>query len=130
VLFPELQVGNKVKFFFNAGPVLQVIVNTKAKGVTKKLITGTASPEEPYTQHNSKDIRGLCFGLKISLGIEIPIYKGFSFNFCNSYSAGLTGMQGLLSQRMKYFNCLDINVCAGFSYRIEHKNLDKKIAPQ
>ena len=92
-IFPELRVGEDVRFVISGGPVLQCIVNTKAKGTQLKLISGESNIETDVNDKNNKDISGLCFALKISLGIEIPLYKNLYLCFNNSYTAGLSGFQ-------------------------------------
>jgi len=111
-LFPELKVGESVKFVFSGGPVFQYIVNVKAKGRQAE-VRHTGNIESDVNKKNSKEISGFVIGAKINLGIEIPIYKNLYFTFCNSYTAGFNGMQGDLSKRMKYFNCVDINLSGG-----------------
>ena len=118
-LFPELRVGEYVKFIFNGGVVIQLITNTKAQGKQIQVITGKPNIETEIDQRHSKDISGVVLGAKICLGMEIPLYKGLYFTFCNAYSAGLNSIQGTIKPQMKYFNCLDINIMGGFLYRIE-----------
>ena len=126
-LFPELKVGESIKFIFSGGPVFQYIVNVEAKGKQAKTQTGNNSIETDIHDKNSKEISGCNLGAKINLGLEMPIYKNLYFTFCNSYYAGFTGMQGNLSKRMKYFNCVDINISGGIIYVFNHKNwFDKK----
>jgi len=120
-LFPELRVGEKVKFVFSGGTVLQFITNTKAKGKQLQIITGKPNIEESIDEPNSKRVAGVVFGAKISLGVEIPLYKGLYFTFCNAYSAGLNSMQGSIKPQMKYFNCLDINIMGGLLYRMNNE---------
>ena len=57
-----------------------------------------------------------------SLGMEIPLYKGLILNLNNAYSAGFTGMRGEMQPRLKFFNCIDIYLGAGLTYKIEHKS--------
>ena len=118
-LFPELRVGENIKFTFSGGPVLQLITHTKAKGKQLQIITGKPNIETEINETGSKRISGVVVGAKISLGIEIPLYRGLYFTFCNAYTAGLNTMQGSIKPQMKYFNCLDINIMGGFLYRIE-----------
>jgi len=125
-LFPEIKVGESVKFIFSGGPVFQYIVNVKAEGKQVQRKTGSPNIESEINDKNSKEISGFCFGTKINLGIEIPIYKNLYFTFCNSYAAGFTGMKGNLSKRMKYFNCVDINISGGIVYVFNHKNWFEK----
>ena len=119
-LFPELKVGESVKFIFSGGPVFQYIVNVEANGKQAKIQTGKNSIETDIHDKNSNEILGVNLGAKINLGLEIPIYKNLYFTFCNSYYAGFTGMQGNLSKRMKYFNCVDITICGGLVYIFNH----------
>ena len=121
-VFPELRVGETVQFVFSGGPVLQYIVNTKATGTQLQLISGKSNIETDINDKNSKDISGLCFAMKIKLGVEIPLCKNLYLCFSNSYTAGLTGFQGNLSKRMKYYNCLDINISGGLLWQLEHKD--------
>ncbi len=121
-LFPELRVGEYVRFVFSGGPVIQYIVNVKAKGKQVQLMSGSSNVETDIDEKNSKDISGFTFGVKINFGVEIPIYKGLYLAFCNSYSAGFTGMGGELSKRMKFFNCIDINLSGGIVYQVNHKD--------
>jgi len=124
-LFPELKVGERVKFVFSGGPVFQYIINVEAKGRQAKV----AQPHNiEYDLHdkNSKEISGFNVGAKVNLGVVIPIYRNLYFTFCNSYYAGFTGMQGDLSKRMKYFNCVDINISGGIVYIFNHKNWFEK----
>ena len=125
-IFPELTVGENVKFVLSGGPVLQYIVNTKAKGTRVQLITGQSNIETDIDDKNSNDISGFCFGAKISLGVEIPIYRNLYLCFNNSYTAGITGFQGNVRKQMKYYNCLDINISGGILYQINHKDWFKK----
>jgi hypothetical protein len=120
-LFPELRVGESVKFVLSGGPVFQYIVNVSAKGKQVQK-TGHPNIETEINDKNSNEISGFCFGAKINLGIEIPIYNNLYFIFCNSYAAGFTGMKGNLSKRMNYFNCVDINILGGLVYVFNHKN--------
>lgn len=121
-LFPELKVGQAVKFVFNGGPIIQYIVNTKAKGTQRQLISGESNIETKIDDKNSKDISGFSFGVKISLGIEIPIYKNLYLLFNNSYTAGFTSFRGDLYKRMKFFNSLDINISGGLLLQINHND--------
>jgi len=121
IVFPELRVGEKIKFIFRGGPVLQFIVNTKAKGKQVQIITGAPKIETEIVELRSSRISGVVIGAKICLGIEIPLYKNLYFTFCNAYSAGLNSMQGTIKPQMKYFNCLDINIMGGLSYRMKYK---------
>ena len=125
-LFPELKVGESVKFVFGGGPVFQYIVNVKAKGKQLQVRTGLPSIESEIDDKNSKEISGFCFGAKINLGVEIPLYEGLYFTFCNSYSAGFTGMKGNLSTRMKFFNCVDVHISGGLVYVFNHKDWFEK----
>jgi hypothetical protein len=125
-LFPEIKVGESVKFVFSGGPVFQYIVNVEATGKQLQVRTDRPNIESEINDKNSKEISGFCFGAKINLGVEIPIYKNLYFTFCNSYAAGLTGMKGNLSQRMKYFNCVDINISGGMVYIFNHKDWFEK----
>ena len=117
-LFPELRVGNEIKFVFSGGPVLQVITNTKAEGIQRQIIAGKPYIETDINERSSKRISGIVIGAKISLGIEIPLYRNLYLTFYNAYSAGLNSMQGSIKPQMKYFNCLDINITGGLLYRI------------
>lgn len=127
-LFPELKVGQTVKFVFSGGPIIQYVVNTKAQGTQIQIKTGESNIETKIDDKNSKDISGFSFGAKISLGVEIPIYKNLYLLFNNSYTAGFTGMRGDLRNRMKFFNSLDINISGGLLLQINHKDwfLNKK----
>ena len=121
-LFPEIKVGGNVKFIFSGGPVLQSIVNVEAIGKQVKIRTGQPNIETDIKDKNSKEISGFCFGAKVNLGVEILLYENLYFTFCNSYAAGFTGMKGNLSKRMKFFNCVDVNISSGFVYVFNHKN--------
>ena len=120
-LFPELKVGERVHFIFNGGPVIQYIVNVKAKGKQTQLITGQTNIITEIDDKNSKEISGLTLGGKISFGVEVPIYKNLYITFTNAYSFGFTGMKGNLSKRMKFFNCVDINLSGGLVYQFNHE---------
>ena len=120
-LFPELKVGDKIKFIFNGGPVLQYIVNVKAKGKQLQMLTGHPNIETAIDDKNSKEISGFTLGGKISFGIEVPIYKNLYITFVNAYAFGITGMKGNLSKQMKYFNCVDINLYGGIIYELNRK---------
>ena len=117
-LFPELKVGQSVKFIFSGGPIIQYVVNTKAKGTRVQIKSGESNIETPIDDKNSKDISGFSFGVKISLGVEIPIYKNLYLLFNNSYTAGFTGFRGNLRKQMKFFNSLDINLSGGLLLQI------------
>jgi hypothetical protein len=119
--FPELKVGEKIKFILSGGPLLQYIVNTKATGIKLQVQTGSPNIETIIDTKHTDAIAGFVFGAKVNLGIEIPLYKNLYLTYYNSYTAGFTGMQGTLRKQMKYFNCLDINISGGLLYRIEHK---------
>jgi hypothetical protein len=121
-LFPELKVGESVRFIFSGGPVLQYVVNVKAKGTQLQIRTGKPNIETEINDQNSKEITGFSFGAKINLGIEIPVYKNLYLTFYNNYTFGFTGMQGERRKQMKYFNCLDIGLLGGILYQIEHKD--------
>ena len=115
-LFPELRVGEGIKFIFSGGPVLQVITHTKAKGTQIQLITGKPNIETSIDEKGSKRISGVVIGAKITLGVEIPLYKNLYFTFYNAYSAGFNSMQGTIKPQMKYFNCIDVNIMGGLLY--------------
>jgi len=121
-LFPELRVGESIKFIFSGGPVFQYITNVSATGKQIQLITGQRNIETEIDEPQSKRISGVVLGAKINLGVEIPLYKGLYFTFYNAYYAGFNSMQGTIKPQMKYFNCLDINIMVGLLYRVEHKN--------
>ena len=121
-LFPEIAVGEKIKFYFSGGPQLQIICNTSARGKQVKVISGQEYPETEINNTHSKDVKGVCLGAKICLGMEIPLYKGLILNLNNAYSAGFTGMRGEMQPRLKFFNCIDIYLGAGLTYKIEHKS--------
>ena len=120
-LFPELKVGQSVKFVFSGGPVIQYVVNTKAKGTQIQIRTGESNIETKIDEKNSKDISGFSFGVKINLGVEIPIYKNLYLLFNNSYTAGFTGFRGNLRKQMKFFNSIDLNISGGLLWQINHK---------
>jgi hypothetical protein len=120
-LFPELRVGKTVQFVFSGGPVVQYIINVKAKGKQLQIISGESGVETEINEKNSKEIAGFNFGAKINLGIEIPLYKNLYLTFYNNYTFGFTGMQGERRKQMKYFNCLDLGLSGGILYQIEHK---------
>ena len=120
-LFPELRVGENVKFVFSGGPVFQFITNAQAKGKQLQIRTGKPNIEESVNESSSKRIAGVVFAVKISLGVEIPLYEGLYFTFYNAYSAGLNSMQGSIKPQMKYFNCLDINIMGGLLYRMKNE---------
>ena len=126
-LFPELKVGETVKFVFSGGPVFQYIVNVEANG-RQAIEAQPNNIESDIHDKNSKEISGFNVGAKLNLGIEIPLYKNSLYLiFCNSYYAGFTGMKGNLSKRMKFFNCVDINISGGLVYVFHHKDwFDKK----
>ena len=117
-IFPELRVGDGIKFVFSGGPVVQFITHTKAKGTQLQQITGKPNIETSIDESKSARIAGVVFGAKINLGVEIPLYKNLYFTFSNAYSAGFNTMQGTIKPQMKYFNCIDINIMGGFLYRI------------
>ena len=117
-IFPELRVGEHIKFVFSGGPVIQWITNTKAEGTQIQIFTGKPNIETSISEQSSERISGLVIGAKINLGIEIPLYKNLYFTFYNAYSAGFNSMQGTIKPQMKYFNCLDINIMGGLLYRI------------
>jgi hypothetical protein len=119
-LFPESKVGESVKFILSGGPVFQYSVNVEANGRQLKIGLPN-SVETDIHDKKSKEISGFNFGAKLNLGIEIPVYKNLYFAFCNSYYAGFTGMKGNLSTRMKYFNCVDINISGGIVYVFNHR---------
>ncbi|MDR0604317.1 MAG: hypothetical protein LBG80_08465 [Bacteroidales bacterium] len=121
-LFPELKVGGTIRFIFGGGPILQYIVNVKAKGTQLQMKAGQSSIETEINDKNSKEITGFSFGAKINLGVEIPLHKNLYLTFYNNYTFGFTGMQGNRRKQMKYFNCLDIGLLGGVLYQIEHKN--------
>ncbi len=126
-VFPEVVVGEKVKFYFSGGPQLHIICNTTAKGTQLQIIPGQEYPETPIKEKHSKDIKGVSFGAKFCLGLEIPLYKDLFLTLNNAYSAGFTGMNGLLKPKMKFFNCIDIYLGAGLQYKINHnKQTNKK----
>jgi len=126
-LFPELRVGNDIKFVFSGGPVIQFITNTKAKGTEIQIFTGKPNIEKDIDEQSSERISGFTAGAKISLGIEISLCKNLYFTFYNAYSAGFSSMQGTIQPQMKYFNCLDINIMGGLLYRIEHKVNEERV---
>lgn len=110
-LFPELVVGNSIRFIFSGGPVFEYVLATKAKGVrieNKEKIN--------IDEKNNGDISGAYIGAKINLGMEFPIYKNLYFVLQNSYSAGLSSKYGRLKRQMKYYNCLDINLSGSLFY--------------
>ena len=121
-VFPELRVGESVKFIFSGGPVLQIITHTRAQGKQVQIITGSSNIETDIDESAGKRIAGVVVGAKISLGVEIPISKRLYFTFCNAYCAGLNSMQGTIKPQMKYFNCLDIHITGGLSYRVGEKH--------
>ncbi len=121
-LFPELKIGQDVKFVFSGGPLLQYVVNTKAQGTQIQIKTGESDIETKIDDKNSKDISGFSFGAKISLGVEIPIYKNLYLLFNNSYTFGFSGLRGNLRKQMKFFNSLDINISGGVLLQINHTN--------
>ena len=119
-LFPELKVGERVSFVFSGGPIIQYIINVKAEGKQINLKTGEPNIETEIKEKSSKDISGISIGGKINFGIEIPIHKNIYLTFNNGYSFGLTGMKGNLSKRMKFFNCVDINLSGGVIFQLNH----------
>jgi hypothetical protein len=121
-LFPELKVGESICFIFSGGPILQYIVNVKAKGKQVQTISGQPNIETDINEKNSKEIAGFNFGVKVNLGIEIPLYRNLYLTFYNNYTFGLSGMKGERRKQMKYFNCLDIGLLGGILYQIEHKS--------
>ncbi|HOS16194.1 MAG TPA: hypothetical protein PKX15_04175 [Bacteroidales bacterium] len=116
-VFPELVVGNPIRFVFSGGPCMEYIVSSKAKGI--RLIDDERTEME---ETNNGDIRGLYVGAKISIGMEFPVYKDFYISVYNAYSAGLSSKYGRLQKQMKYFNCLDINLYATLCYRFTPNN--------
>ncbi|MDR1181046.1 MAG: hypothetical protein LBL13_03605 [Bacteroidales bacterium] len=120
-LFPELKVGESIRFIFSGGPVFQYIVNVKAKGKQLQVISGQNNIETEINEKNSKEIAGFNIGAKINLGVEIPLYRNLYLTFYNNYTFGFSGMRGERRKQMKYFNCLDIGLLGGILYQIEHK---------
>ncbi len=114
-IFPEIVVGNPIRFIFSGGPTLDYIIYTHAKGV--RIID---KKNVKIKEKNNGDIKGLAIGAKINLGIEFPIYKNIYITFQNSYAAGLSSKYGRLKSQMKYFNCLDINLTANISYQFNY----------
>lgn len=114
-VFPELVVGDPIRFIFSGGPIVEYVISTKAKGI--RLID-----EKPVEieETNNGDIKGMYIGAKISLGVEFPIYKGFYISLQNSYSAGLSSKGGRLKSQFKYFNCLDINLTGSLCYTFNY----------
>lgn len=111
-VFPELVVGNPIRFTLSGGPCVEYIVSSKAKGI--RLIDDERTEME---EKNNGDIKGMYIGAKINIGMEFPIYKGFYISIYNAYSAGLSSKYGRLQKQMKYFNCLDINLYTTLSYQ-------------
>ncbi len=111
-VFPELVVGNPIRFIFSGGPVLEYILSTKADGI--RLID---EQRVEVLETNNGDIMGFYVGAKINFGLEFPIYKNLYFTLQNSYSAGLSSKYGRLKTQMKYFNCLDINLTGSINYK-------------
>jgi hypothetical protein len=120
-LFPELRVGENVKFVFGGGPVFQYVMNTKAEGTQIQSKTDEASIETKINDKNSKDITGFSFGVKINLGVEIPLCKNLYLLFNNSYTFGLTGFRGNLRKQMKFFNSIDLSLSGGLLWQINHR---------
>ncbi|MBO4739247.1 MAG: hypothetical protein J5606_06770 [Bacteroidales bacterium] len=127
-LFPEIAVGEKVKFSFSGGPAFQFVCQTKSKGKQVEVIEGEENKTTELSDGRSKDIRGFCFGLKLCLGIDIHLYKGLSLCFYNAYSAGLTSFNGNLKNKLNYVNGLDLQLGGGLSYCFNHKDwFSKKV---
>lgn len=111
-IFPELVVGNPIRFIFSGGPVVEYILSTKADGI--RLID---EERVEVLENNNGDIKGMYVGAKINIGMEFPIYKNLYITLQNSYSAGLSSKYGRLKKQMKYFNCLDINLTGSLNYK-------------
>ena len=118
-VFPELVVGNPIRFIFSGGPCIEYILSSKANGI--RLI----DKKSKVNENNNGDIKGLYIGAKLSVGMEFPVYKDFYISLSNSYSAGLSTKYGRLQKQMKYFNCIDINLTAAFCYQLPSNNKQK-----
>ncbi len=121
-LFPEIVVGEKVRFSFSGGPNFQFICQTKAKGKQVEVIMGEENKTTNLQDRHSNDIKGVVFGLKLCLSVEIHIYKGLSLCLYNAYAAGLTSFNGKIKNNLKYFNCLDLQLGGGLMYNFNHKD--------
>lgn len=119
-VFPELVVGNPIRFIFSGGPCIEYILSSKANGI--RLID---KKRVEVNEDNNGDIKGLYIGAKLSVGMEFPVYKDFYISLSNSYSAGLSTKYGRLQKQMKYFNCIDINLTAAFCYQLPSNNKQK-----
>ncbi|MDD2622889.1 MAG: hypothetical protein WC142_08030 [Bacteroidales bacterium] len=119
-VFPELVVGNPIRFIFSGGPCIEYILSSKANGI--RLID---KKRVEVNENNNGDIKGLYIGAKLSVGMEFPVYKDFYISLSNSYSAGLSTKYGRLQKQMKYFNCIDINLTAAFCYQLPSNNKQK-----
>ena len=112
-VFPELVVGDPIRFIFSGGPCIEYILSSQAKGI-RLIDNERVSVEET----NNGDIKGMYIGAKINIGMEFPVYKNFYITLQNSYSAGLSTKYGRLQKQMKYFNNIDINLSGSICYKI------------
>jgi hypothetical protein len=114
-VFPEIVVGDPIRFIFSGGPTLDYVIYTRAKGI--RIID---KKREKIEEANNGDIKGFAVGAKLNLGLEFPVYKNFYITLQNAYAFGLSTRYGRLKTQMKYFNCMDINLTANICYQINY----------
>jgi hypothetical protein len=112
ILF-RASIGNKVKYFVQAGPYLSYLLNQ-----TTKQLSTLSDPQYHYHINGTSHLPAMDFGMSAGLGILVPVKEKFSI------SCELRGNYGLVdlfskgnSTTTKEFN-ETLNLLIGISYKI------------
>lgn len=109
-------IGNKIKYFLNAGPSLSFLLGQK---------TITDSPRGNSTTTNTNNYKTLNFGLTGGIGMAIPIKEKFSLSFELRNNYGLSNIY-VSSSSNSAIKTNATSLLVGFSYKLG-KNTSKGI---
>lgn len=126
-ILPEITIGNRVNFYFNAGPYAGLIVKAQKQGFGSSLggLTGTSWTE---SGNALDEFNGLDLGISTSLGLSFPIFKKINFIFDINYGIGLNNIStGSIGSYAEKINSRNFHVTAGLVYKTSKFNISEQL---
>ena len=117
---PEIAIGKKLKFIFNAGPCIDLFVNgsqsgSNYSGSVNNSSTGGVSLSE--TDYKASDtFNKFLIGFKSGIGFDYPLTEKIVFQFKTNLSTGFNNF--VSSKNLDYVSvhCRNISALAGVCY--------------
>jgi len=105
-------IGNKVKYFLQAGPYLSFLLNQ-----TSKYSSTLDDPMYNFHENGTSYMPSMDFGIVTGIGMSVPVKENFSISCELRGNYGLVDLYSKGSANTKAFN-QSLNFLVGISYKI------------